>query len=149
MAMYLERTLESYLKQVDKQFPVLMITGPRQVGKTTIVQHLSQPIRHYVTLDDPNQARLAREEPELFLQRFPGPILIDEIQYASELLPYIKMHVDRQQKNGEFWLTGSQRFQLMKDVSESLAGRVGIVDLLGLSLKEMQRYPHVAEPFLP
>ncbi|OGT59861.1 MAG: ATPase [Gammaproteobacteria bacterium RIFCSPHIGHO2_12_FULL_45_12] len=147
--MYLERTLKSHLKQVDKQFPVLIITGPRQVGKTTILQHLAKSTRHYVTLDDPNLARLAREEPSLFLQRFPGPILIDEIQYAPELLPYIKMHVDKHQKPGEFWLAGSQRFQLMKGVSESLAGRVGMVDLLGLSLKEMQGHPDIAEPFLP
>lgn len=147
--MYIERTLESFLKQANKQFPVLMITGPRQVGKTTILQHLDKHTRQYVTLDDPNLARLAKEEPALFLQRFSGPILIDEIQYAPELLPYIKMHVDRHQLPGEFWLTGSQRFQLMHGVSESLAGRVGIVNLLGLSLKEMQHHPHMAEPFLP
>jgi predicted AAA+ superfamily ATPase len=147
--MYYQRTLEFYLKQVDTQFPVLMVTGPRQVGKTTILQHLSKNKRAYVTLDDPVISQLARDEPALFLQRFTPPILIDEIQYAPELLPYIKMHVDEKHLAGDFWLTGSQRFQLMKGVSESLAGRVGIVNLLGLSLKEQQRLPQVAEPFLP
>ncbi|HTM64097.1 MAG TPA: ATP-binding protein [Gammaproteobacteria bacterium] len=147
--MYLQRTLDFYLKQVDKQFPVLLVTGPRQVGKTTLLRHLSHKIRTYVTLDNPNHAQLAREEPELFLQRFQAPILIDEVQYAPELLPYIKMHVDEQHQSGEYWLTGSQQFHLMRGISETLAGRAGIVNLLGLSLKEIQGHPQVAEPFLP
>jgi uncharacterized protein len=147
--MYIQRTLEFYLKKVDSQFPVLLVTGPRQVGKTTILRHLSKDVRKYVTLDDPNLAQLANEDPALFLQRFTPPVLIDEIQYAPALLPYIKMAVDEQHKPGSFWLTGSQQFQLMKGVSESLAGRVGIVNLLGLSLKEQQQHPKIAEPFLP
>lgn len=146
--MYIQRTLEFYLNQIDKQFPVLLVTGPRQVGKTTLLRHLSGE-RTYVTLDDPNLAQLAREEPALFLERYKPPLLIDEIQYAPGLLPYIKMKVDSEHQPGAFWLTGSQQFQLMKGVSESLAGRVGIVNLLGLSLKEQQRHPAVAEPFLP
>lgn len=146
--MYIPRTLELYLKQVDKQFPVLMVTGPRQVGKTTILRKLSEGRRTYITLDDPGLASLAKEDPALFLQRFPPPLLIDEIQYAPQLLPYIKMHVDENKKAGDFWLTGSQKFQLMKGVSESLAGRVGIVNLLGLSLKEKQHHPEMP-PFLP
>lgn len=146
--MYIPRTLESFLKQVDRQFPVLMVTGPRQVGKTTVLKSLSQGERNYVTLDDPNLAMLAKEDPALFLQRFPPPLLIDEIQYAPELFPYIKIYVDQHKNPGDFWLTGSQKFQLMKGVSESLAGRIGIVNLLGLSLKEKQHHPDV-EPFLP
>jgi predicted AAA+ superfamily ATPase len=147
--MYIQRTLEFFLKQVSQQFPVLLVTGPRQVGKTTILKHLSKGIRKYVTLDDPQLAQLANEDPALFLQRFTPPVLIDEIQYAPALFPYIKMIVDKQSKPGAFWLTGSQQFQLMQNVSESLAGRVGIVNLLGLSLKEQQRHPKIAEPFLP
>lgn len=147
--MYIERTLEYYLKQVDKQFPVLMVIGPRQVGKTTILRHLSKEIRTYVTLDDPLLSKLANEEPALFLQRFAPPVLIDEIQYALNLLPYIKMYVDEHHTPGAFWLTGSQQFELMRGISESLAGRVGIVNLLGLSLKEQQLHPKMAEPFLP
>ncbi len=147
--MYIERTLEYYLKQIDKQFPILLVTGPRQVGKTTLLRHLSKERRTYLTLDDPNLMQLANEEPALFLQRFTPPLLIDEIQYAPGLLPYIKMRVDEHHRSGEFWLTGSQQFQLMKGVSESLAGRVGIVNLLGLSLKERQGHPAIAQPFLP
>jgi len=147
--MYHQRTLESFIKKATKQFPVLLVTGPRQVGKTTILQHLSSEDRGYVSLDDPRTALLAREEPSLFLQRFKPPILIDEIQYAPQLLPFIKLYVDKHKKMGDFWLTGSQQFQLMKGVSESLAGRVGIVHLLGLSLKERQNCADSDEPFLP
>ncbi len=147
--MYIERTLEGFLKKAAGQFPVTLVTGPRQVGKTTILQHLSKDERTYITLDDPTLATLAREEPSLFLQRFKPPVLIDEIQYAPELLPHIKMAVDKEHKNGMFWLTGSQQFQLMQGVTESLAGRVGIVNLLGLSLKELQHHADKATPFLP
>jgi predicted AAA+ superfamily ATPase len=102
-----------------------------------------------VTLDDPLLLRLAREDPALFLQRFPPPVLIDEIQYAPALLPHIKMVVDKTRKPGLFWLTGSQQFHLMKGVSESLAGRVGVVQLLGLSRRELLRQPGESQPFLP
>jgi len=128
---------------------VLLLTGPRQVGKTTVLRHLSKNRRAYVTLDDPALAVLAREEPALFLERFAPPVLIDEIQYAPELLPHIKMHVDTHRRTGGFWLTGSQNFQLMKGISESLAGRVGIVHLLGLSLRELRREADRADAFLP
>jgi uncharacterized protein len=147
--MYKKRTLETFLNKAARQFPVMLIIGPRQVGKTTLLRHLSKEKRAYVTLDDPNLAVLAREEPELFLQRFNPPILIDEIQYAPQLLPHIKMWVDNDRKPGLFWLTGSQQFQVMQGVSESLAGRVGIVNLLGLSLKELYGTPTIASPFIP
>lgn len=147
--MYLRRTLEEFLLRASQQFPVLMVVGPRQVGKTTILQHLSQSDRKYVTLDDPTLALLAQEEPSLFLERFHAPVLIDEIQYAPELLPYIKMQVDQKKKKGSYWLTGSQQFSLMKGVSESLAGRVGIVHLLGLSLREARKSALTDLPFLP
>lgn len=147
--MYIERTLAKFLKKATNQFPVTLVTGPRQVGKTTILQHLSKAKRTYVTLDDPVLADLAKTEPALFLQRFQAPLFIDEIQYAPELLPYIKIAVDKERKNNMFWLTGSQQFQLMQGVTESLAGRVGIVNLLGLSLKEQQGQASKAIPFLP
>lgn len=147
--MYIERTLETFLKKASGQFPVLLVTGPRQVGKTTILKYLSRDERTYVTLDDPILAAMAREEPRLFLQRFKAPALIDEIQYAPELLPYLKMAVDQERRKGMFWLTGSQQFQLMQGVTESLAGRVGIVNLLGLSAKEIQNRATDAVPFLP
>jgi predicted AAA+ superfamily ATPase len=100
-------------------------------------------------LDDPLVRTLAQEDPALFFQRFPPPVLIDEIQYAPDLHPYIKIEVDRQQKPGLFWLTGSQQFHLMKGVSESLAGRVGIIQLLGLSQQEMNGIGLKSTPFIP
>ena len=104
--------------------------------------------RSYVSLDDPMVRELASSDPALFLQRYTPPLLIDEIQYAPQLLPHIKMIVDNERKNGQFWLTGSQIFHLMKGVSESLAGRVGIVNLLGLSHAEITGRSHQHE-FIP
>ena len=148
---YIKRAAENTIAQFTKMFPVLLVTGPRQVGKTTLLQKLSDEQkensieRKYVTLDDPDARYLAKHDPALFLQRYTPPVLIDEIQYATELLPYIKMSVDRSRQKGDFWLTGSQVFRLMKNVSESLAGRVGIVNLLGLSDSEIYQMPN--EPF--
>ncbi|MCD6459096.1 ATP-binding protein [bacterium] len=147
--MYRYRTLETFIQKTTKQFPVIMITGPRQVGKTTFLKHMSSENRTYVSLDDPMVRNLAKEDPQLFLQRFQPPLFIDEIQYAPELLPFIKMQVDESQEAGMFWLTGSQQFHLMKGVSESLAGRVGIVNLLGFSLREIHGFAEVSTPFLP
>lgn len=147
--MYIKRTIENFLQQASRQFPVILITGPRQIGKTTVLQHLSKKNRTYVTLDDPNLVQLAKTEPELFLQRFTPPVLIDEIQYAPQLLPYIKMHVDKTKVPGAFWLTGSQQFELMHGIQETLAGRVGIIKLLGFSLRELQRKTQKSEIFLP
>ena len=91
----------------------------------------------YVSLDNPTLRLLAREDPELFLQRYSPPVLIDEVQYAPQLFPYIKLIVDERRENGDFWLIGSQMFQMMKNVTESLAGRVGILPMLGLSSSEV------------
>lgn len=143
--MYIKRAAEGPILAVSNMFPVLLVTGPRQVGKTTLLQRLADGGRKYVTLDDPDARYLAKKDPALFLQRYTPPVLIDEIQYAPELLPYIKMRVDADRRKGDFWLTGSQAFRLMKDVSESLAGRVGIVSLLGLSDAEI--YGYESEPF--
>jgi predicted AAA+ superfamily ATPase len=149
MADYCPRTLEHYLRTVSKQFPILLVTGARQVGKTTLFRELGGTDRSYVTLDDYDVLTLAKEEPALFFQKYPPPLTIDEIQYAPGLLPYIKMMVDNNRVPGLFWLTGSQQFHMMKGVSESLAGRVGIVDLLGLSHTELLGHGHDATPFLP
>lgn len=146
---YEKRTLESFFVQATSQFPAMLLTGARQVGKTTFLQHLKEEGRSYITLDDPLARDLAREDPRLFLQRFTPPVLIDEIQYAPQLLPAIKMEVDRHRSPGMFWLTGSQHFSVMKGVSESLAGRVGIVELLGLSYRERIGQSEQSRPFLP
>ncbi len=147
--MYTSRTLENFFKKAKRQFPVLLVTGPRQVGKTTFLQHQSDKKRSYITLDDPMICQLARKDPGLLLQRFPPPVLIDEIQYAPELLPFIKIAVDREQRPNMFWLTGSQQFHMMKNVSESLAGRVGIINLLGLSHRELSGHSESVVPFTP
>ena len=147
--MYTSRTIEKTLLQASRNFPVVLVTGARQVGKTTLFKHLGGEQRSYVTLDDPRVLSLAKQDPALFMQRFPGPILIDEIQYAPELLPYIKMAVDKKREPGRFWLTGSQQFLLMRNVSESLAGRVGILQLFGLSRMESDGLGTNQKPFLP
>lgn len=147
--MYTPRTLEVHLQQASTQFPVLLLTGARQVGKTTLLRQLCTGDRDYISLDDPLLLDLARNDPPLLLQRFPGPVLVDEIQYAPQLLPFIKMAVDRDRRPGRFWLTGSQQFHLMRQVSESLAGRVAVVQLLGLSRREILGQGPSVTPFLP
>ncbi|MFZ3101835.1 MAG: ATP-binding protein [Desulfitobacteriaceae bacterium] len=136
--MYIQRALEDTVRKASASFPVMLVTGPRQVGKSTMLERLAEPNRKIVTLDDPDIRYLAKSDPALFLQRYTPPVLIDEIQYAAaELFPYIKMAVDKSKRNGDFWITGSQAFVMMQNVSESLAGRVGIINLLGLSTNEI------------
>ena len=147
--MYIKRAIEETVIKVSEMFPVMLVTGPRQVGKTTLLQKLAEEERKYVTLDDPDVRYLAKRDPALFMQRYTPPVLIDEIQYATELLPYIKIYADTAKRKGDIWLTGSQAFRLMKDASESLAGRVGIINLLGLSDAEIYGYesaPFSTEP---
>lgn len=144
--MYIERTLEDKIKKINSQFKVLLITGARQVGKSTLLKHCDSK-RNYISLDDYRAREMAVNEPELFLQRYETPLIIDEIQYAPNILSYIKIAVDNSDKKGQYWLTGSQQFHLMKNVTESLAGRVAIIDLKGFSLKEIKNEMQI--PFLP
>lgn len=147
--MYITRNIEQTINRISNQFKVLLLTGARQVGKTTLLKHLAQNSnRTYVTLDDLAVRSLALSDPALFLQRYTPPLLIDEIQYAPQLLSYIKMYADNGAKKGDIWLTGSQRLPLMQGVTESLAGRVGIIDLQGLSANEINGTDNT-EPFLP
>ena len=145
--MYIKRTSEDVIKNLSKQFKVVLVTGARQVGKSTLLKHCDEN-RNYVSLDDLSERELAINEPKLFLETHKAPLIIDEIQYAPELLSYIKLIVDKSDKKGQYWLTGSQQFHLMKNVSESLSGRVGILDLMGLSLAELSQTPN-NEPFFP
>lgn len=151
MSNYIKRSVENKLKQLSKSFPVIMITGSRQVGKTTLLNNLQKQSKidiNYVSLDNLSVRALAKEEPELFLERFKAPLIIDEFQYAPDLLSYIKIIVDEKkqehlenekvQSMGLYYLTGSQVFHTMKSVSESLAGRVGILELYPLSNREIE-----------
>lgn len=143
-----KRTLAKTIKKIQNNFPVLLLTGPRQVGKTTFFEMCSTGKRKYVTLDDLDARNLAKNDPNLFIKTFSPPVIIDEVQYAPNLFSYIKIAVDKQKKNSMFWLTGSQKFHLMKGVNESLAGRVAVLDLLGLSRAEIASYTFNS-PFLP
>lgn len=157
---YKTRTIEKSLNSFIGTFPVIMITGPRQVGKTTLLNHLTVTSKekiNYISLDNILVRSQAIEDPELFLRNYETPLIIDEFQYAPELLSYIKIEVDNARKNEMFgdgkkvgtlyYLTGSQVFQTMKNVSESLAGRVGILDLYGFSARELE---NIDEPiFIP
>jgi len=139
--MYIQRLLHQALRQARKSFPAVLVTGPRQCGKTTLLQHeLLGQQSAYVSFDDPLERDFARQDPNGFLDRFQKvTLIIDEIQYVPELLSYLKMRIDRnRQQSGRWLLTGSQQFQLMHNISESLAGRVAILELLPFSILELQ-----------
>ncbi len=143
---YIHRELEDLVSQVSREYPVVLLTGPRQVGKTTMLENLMRGTdRNYVSLDDLAQRDLAKRDPELFLQIHTPPVLIDEVQYAPELFTYIKIHVDKYHKPGDIWLTGSQVFTLMSGVQESLAGRIAVLFLTPMSQSEI--YGGVKGPF--
>ncbi len=150
---YINRALEPVVVRHSRHFKAILVTGPRQVGKTTMLKHLMEQEekegihRTYVTMDNTALRQLAVSDPELFLQRYDLPILIDEVQKAPELLPYIKILLDETSEMGSVWLTGSQPLHLMKHVSESLAGRISIIEMLGLSHAEIAGIP--SEPFSP
>lgn len=144
--MYIKRHLEDEVLKASKYYPVVMVCGQRQVGKSTMLNHIKEENRKYVTLDDMNARRLAETDPELFFETYGLPILIDEFQRVPSILMEIKKIADEKALNGEsnqglFWLTGSQKFQMMQNVSESLAGRVAVYDLAGLSTAEIEKRP--------
>lgn len=139
---YISRSLETVVKQVTLEYPVVLVAGPRQVGKATMLQKLMEGTeRGYVTLDDLNERSLAKTDPEMFLQLHKPPVLIDEVQYAPELFTYIKIYADSHQEPGAFWLTGSQVFKLMHGVQESLAGRVAVLSMTSLAQAELCQAP--------
>lgn len=142
--MYITRHMEKPVMELNEQYPVLLLTGPRQVGKTTMLEHLigvEGKGRKKVSLDDLTLRELAKTDPKMFFQLYQPPLLIDEVQYAPELFPYIKIMVDERHQPGDFWLTGSQLFKMMEGVQESLAGRVALLHLSPLSQSEIMKRP--------
>ncbi len=134
-----EREAKEIIENVNNTFKVLLVTGPRQVGKTTLLKSIMPKDMEYVSLDDEVFRNQAIESPKLFLEEHHWPLLIDEVQYAPNLFQYIKINVDKENQNGMYWLTGSQQFHLMKNVSESLAGRVGIINLNSFTYSEINK----------
>ncbi len=150
--MYIARHLEAQIESASRYYPVVMVCGQRQVGKSTMLNHIKGSDRRYVTLDDGNARRLAENDPELFFETYGAPLLIDEFQRVPSILLEMKRIVDEkalkgEDNNGMFWLTGSQKFKMMQNVSESLAGRVAVFDMAGLSSAEIEDRP--AAPFHP
>ena len=142
--MYIDRTMEKQILESSKNYPVIMVCGQRQVGKSTMLNHIKEDNRKYVSLDDRNARRLAHEDPDLFFETYGYPIIIDEFQKEPSILEKIKDIVDKLgyegvDNNGLFWLTGSQKFKMMKNITESLAGRVAVFELSSLSQAELNQ----------
>lgn len=147
---YIHRHMESRILELSKSYAAILLTGPRQAGKTTMLRALAEREnigREYVSLDDLNVRDMAKNDPALFLQLHKPPVIIDEVQYAPELFTYIKIHIDKNRNPGDFWMTGSQIFRLMRGVQESLAGRVALLHMSPLSQREITGAPCV--PFTP
>ncbi len=137
---YINRHLESKVMSLSKSYSAILVTGPRQSGKTTMLKKLAEKEnigREYVSLDDLSVRELAKGDPAMFMQLHKPPVLIDEVQYAPELFTYIKIQIDKNHNPGDFWMTGSQIFRLMKGVQESLAGRVALLHMSPLSAREI------------
>jgi len=138
--MYIKRDMENVISRLSGEYPAIIVTGPRQTGKTTMLKELMKNTeRVYVTLDDLNTRMLARSDPAMFFQLYRPPVLIDEVQYAPELFTAMKILIDRDHRPGDFWLTGSRVFRLMEGVQESLAGRLAVLPMSSLSQNEMYR----------
>lgn len=145
--MYIKRDIEELVQKTEKGFKAVLITGARQVGKSTLLKHIYGG-RKYITFDDPVLLSETKREPGLFFRNNKPPMVLDEVQYISDLFPYIKIECDKTEKKGLFQMTGSQQYHLMKNVSESLAGRIAVLELAGLSLREIQGETF-NRPFIP
>lgn len=146
---YIQRELERKFLKMNSVFKVILVTGARQVGKTTMLKHLAESEnRTFVTMDDARNRELARRDPKLFFQMYQPPILIDGAQKAPELFETIKQMCDETEENGLFWLTGSESRKLLKEAGDSLAGRICILRMYSLSQREKQGLADIGEiPF--
>lgn len=142
--MYIRREIEPQIVEANQSFPVLLVVGPRKSGKTTMLKRLSDG-RDYVSLNDMNERFLAQTDPVLFLQRHCPPVIIDDIQYAPQLLPHIKDVIESTSHSGDYWLASSHDYSV--SAQKILSGQVKVVKLLGLSAAEIYQYP--SEPFIP
>lgn len=140
------RAISEKIRQLADKFPVLSLTGPRQSGKTTLVRELFPDYR-YVSLERPADRELAEQDPEFFLSRHEKGLIIDEAQYVPHLFSYIQILADEHKRNGEFVLTGSQHFLFMEKITQSLAGRVAIFNLLPFSYEELKSTPWAGKPY--
>lgn len=145
--MYRKRAAESAVKKLSEMFGAVLVAGPRQVGKTTMLKNITKDIS-YVSLDDIVVRTSAQEQSGTFFKDNPPPVFIDEIQKAPALFEQIKLLIDKDKRKGAFYMCGSQQFKMMKGVSESLSGRIGLITLLGYSLREMQNVGF-STPFIP
>jgi len=135
----IQRNIFGALKRLSSSFPTVLVTGARQTGKTTLLkEYIMKGDCSYITFDNPDSMILAKNDAKLFMSLNPPPAIFDEIQYVPDLFRYIKIEVDSDRKNGMYFMTGSQQFNMMKNVSESLSGRIGILNLLPLSLREIK-----------
>ncbi|MCD6122692.1 MAG: ATP-binding protein [Spirochaetales bacterium] len=135
--MYIRRAIETAIKRAVKTFPAIVVTGPRQSGKTTLLKNMFPSTHKFITLENPDIREMALEDPNGFLKLYSPPVIFDEIQYAPDLLSYIKTKIDNNRKPGLWLFTGSQSFALMQGISESLAGRAAVFNLYPLSLAEI------------
>ena len=147
MLMYLHRSIENILEKAIAQTKVVLVTGARQTGKTTVIQN-TFPDYNYITLDDENMLVLAKTDPSLFFKDQEYPLIIDEVQYAEELFRTIKLIADRNQEKGQMILTGSQTHKLMEAASSMLVGRMSILEMSSLSLREIFKVNY-DKPFIP
>lgn len=141
------RQMKPLIEALIKQFPAVLVTGPRQVGKSTLLQYISEDYQ-YVTFDDPMVLSMAKNDPSLFMLNYSGKLILDEVQYAPELFSSLKLAIDKQKMSGLYLLSGSQAFHLIQNVTESLAGRVAVLKLQGFSLREIQQLDF-SLPFIP